>query len=122
MKIHLDLADATYQIQRVDLQSITINEKVYTNSLIIMPESLNNWGVESFETLEVAHFQQLHALNPEVVLLGTGQKIRFPATELLAPLINEGIGVEVMDTPAACRTYTILMTEGRGVAAALLFE
>lgn len=122
MKIHLDSGKATYKIQHVDSHCVTINEKVYTDSLIIMPESLCDWAVESFKTLEVAHFQQLCALNPEVVLLGTGQKIRFPATELLAPLTNQGIGVEVMNMPAACRTYMILMAEGRNVAAALLLK
>jgi uncharacterized protein len=122
MKFNLDLGDGAYQIQRVDSHSVTINEKVYTDSIIVMPEYLSDWAVESFELLEGAHFQPLCALRPEVVLLGTGQNCRFPAPELLASLINEGIGVEVMDTPAACRTYMILMAEGRAVAAALLFK
>jgi uncharacterized protein len=122
MKFNLDLGDSTYQIQRVDKHSVTINEKVYTDSIIVMPEYLSDWAVESFEMLEESHFQTLSALRPEVVLLGTGQNIRFPAPALLASLTNEGIGVEVMDTQAACRTYMILMAEGRAVAAALLFK
>ncbi|MDM8558610.1 Mth938-like domain-containing protein [Candidatus Parabeggiatoa sp. HSG14] len=122
MKLHLESSDGTYQIQSVDLHSVTINEKAYSQNLIVMPEYLAGWAVEDFDKLEVAHFEQLCALEPEVVLLGTGTKIRFPATELLAPLINAGIGVEVMDTRAVCRTYVILTTEGRKVAAALLFE
>jgi len=122
MKFDLDLGDGTYQIQRCDSHSVTINQKVYTQSLILMPEYLSDWKVESFEMLEQADFQALQALRPELVLLGTGQKIRFPTPELLVPLIHEGIGVEVMDTQAACRTYMILMAEGRAVAAALLFN
>ncbi|HAI68808.1 MAG TPA: hypothetical protein DCM38_05140 [Gammaproteobacteria bacterium] len=123
MKLHLDLSDDShYQIQRVDSQSVTINDKVYSHNIIVQPNSISDWDVENFDTLEVAHFQQLCALRPELVLLGTGQKIHFPATELLVPLINEGIGVEVMDTPSACRTYTILMAEGRKVLAALLIS
>jgi len=121
MNFHLDVGEGTYQIQRVDARCVTINEQVYSHSIIVMPEYLSDWAVESFETLDVEHFKRLRALRPEVVLLGTGQKIRFPAPFLLAPLTNEGIGVEVMDTRAACRTYMILMAEGRGVAAALLF-
>ena len=121
MKLHLDLSeDKSYQIQRVDSKSVTINNKVYSHNIIIMPNSISDWDVESFETLETSHFQHLCALRPEVVLLGTGQKIHFPPTELLVPLINEGIGVEVMDTHSACRTYMILMAEGRKVLAALL--
>ncbi len=122
MKFDLDLGEGTYQIQRYDSHSVTINQKVYTQSLILMPEYLSDWKVESFEMLEQADFQPLQALRPELVLLGTGQKIRFPTPELLVPLIHEGIGVEVMDTQAACRTYMILMAEGRAVAAALLFK
>ena len=123
MKLQLDLNDAnTYQIQRFDLNSVTINDKVYSHNLIIMPNYLNEWLVESFESLEARDFEQIRALNPEVVLLGTGQKIRFPSSELLIALINAGIGVEVMDTAAAIRTYLVLATEGRKVAAALLFK
>ncbi len=122
MKLHLDQSDGTFKIQRVDSDCVTINEKVYSHSIIVMPEYLSDWEAESFERLEMAHFEAVRVLRPEVVLLGTGHSIHFPATELLAPLYNEGIGVEVMDTRAACRTYTILMAEGRGVAAALLFK
>jgi uncharacterized protein len=122
MKLHLESSDGTYQIQRVDSDSVTINEKVYSQNIIVMPEYLAEWTVKSFDELEIEHLEQLCALKPEVVLFGTGATIRFPATELLAPLINAGIGVEVMDTRAACRTYTILTAEGRKVAAALLFQ
>ncbi len=122
MKFNLDSGKGTYKIEHIDSHSIIINKKVYTRNLIIMPESLNHWAVDSFENLEVTHFEQLCALHPAVVLLGTGASIRFPDPELLAPLINEGIGVEMMDTPAACRTYMILMAEGRKVAAALLIQ
>jgi len=120
MNLHLEANDNKYQIQRLDLHSVTINNKTYTNSIILMPKYLADWGVKNFESLEPTHFQQLYELLPEVVLLGTGQKIRFPAPKLLAPLLNKGIGVEVMDTAAASRTYTIL-TE-RQVVAALLFD
>jgi uncharacterized protein len=122
MNLHLEVNNSKYQIQRVDSHSVTINGKIYINSLILMPEYLSDWNVENFEALKTTHFQQLCKLRPEVVLLGTGQKIRFPAPELLAPLTNAGIGTEVMDTAAASRTYTILMTEGRQVAVALLFD
>ena len=122
MKLDLEHNSAIYQIQRVDSQNVTINHQVYARSIILMPESLTDWAVESFDTLEVTHFQQLAALHPELVLLGTGLQIRFPASALLVPLLEQRIGIEVMDTRAACRTYTILVAEGRTVAAALLFK
>jgi uncharacterized protein len=120
MKLHLEPSHGTYQIRRYDPQSVTINETVYTHSLIIMPEYLSAWAVDRFETLETTHFEPLRRLHPEIVLLGTGPHLRFPPSALLAPLINDGIGVEVMDTPAACRTYSILMSDRRAVAAALI--
>ncbi len=123
MKLQLDFnSNNTYQIQRFDFESVTINDKVYLNNIIVMPDYLNEWAVDSFDGLDVTHFEQLRAVNPEVVLLGTGKKIRFPSNELLIPLINAGIGVEVMDTAAAIRTYMVLSAEGRKVAAALLFK
>jgi uncharacterized protein len=122
MKLHLDQSNATYQIQSVNSHSVTINNQVYSHSLILMPEYLSDWAVDSFDNLNIEHFKRLRALQPEIVLLGTGSKIRFPAPELLAPLMEARIGIEVMDRSAACRTYSILVTEGRAVAAALLFE
>jgi len=70
--------------------------------------------------LATTHFAQLATLHPEIVLIGTGGALRFPAPVLLRPLYDAGIGVEVMDTGAASRTYNVLMAEGRAVAAALL--
>jgi uncharacterized protein len=122
MKLELDHNNITYQIQSANSQNVTINHQVYARSIILMPESMTDWTAESFDTLEVTHFQQIAALHPELVLLGTGSQIRFPASALLVPLLEQRIGIEVMDTPAACRTYTILAAEGRTVAAALLFK
>lgn len=122
MKLHLETNIGTYQIQSVDSQSVTINNVVYTHSLILMPSHLEKWAVDSFDHLQVTHIEQLLNLHPDLVLLGTGSRQRFPSPAVLAPLINARIGIEVMDTPAACRTYTILMGDGRAVAAALLFQ
>jgi uncharacterized protein len=122
MKLELETVTGAYQIQRYDTDSITINDQVCTSSLILMPQHLSAWAVKDFASLTEAHFAALIPLKPEVVLLGTGTKIRFPAPELLVPLINQGIGVEVMNTPAACRTYNVLMSEERAVVAALLFD
>lgn len=119
----LDARPSTvYHIDSYDAQSVTVNEKSYTHSLLVMANYLSDWQVESFEALTVAHFERLRALQPEVVLLGTGNQLRFPAATLLAPLINAQIGVEVMDRHAACRTYNLLAGDGRKVVAALLFQ
>jgi uncharacterized protein len=76
--------------------------------------------VTAIEGLAADHFAAIVELAPEIVLLGTGARFTFPMPALLAPLYKAGIGVEAMDTPAACRTYNILLGEGRNVVAALI--
>jgi uncharacterized protein len=80
------------------------------------------WDCESFEALGAAHFEQLASLGAELIIFGSGQRIRFPQPQWLRPLMAQRTGVETMDTAAACRTYNILASEGRHVVAALLVE
>ena len=80
------------------------------------------WAVSSFDALDEASFKALIALGPELVIFGSGSRIRFPRPALLKALMARRIGFEAMDTPAACRTYNVLLGEGRAVVAALLFE
>ena len=86
-----------------------------------MPDRIMaDWNVQSFESLASQDIEALAALKPELVLIGTGDRLRFPDPRLLASLASARIGAEVMDTRAACRTYNILAEEGRNVAAALI--
>jgi uncharacterized protein len=80
------------------------------------------WPATRFEDLAEAHFEAIVHLAPEIVVFGSGSRIRFAKPALLRPLIDARIGIETMDTPAACRTYNVLIAEGRSVVAALLFE
>jgi uncharacterized protein len=80
------------------------------------------WPVSTYETLDASHFALLAELGVEVVLFGSGTRIRFPHPAWIAPLVARRTGLETMDTAAACRTYNILAQEGRSVAAALLLE
>jgi uncharacterized protein len=80
------------------------------------------WPCARFEDLSPEHFAQLAEMGTEVVIFGSGSRLRFPRPEWLRPLIDKRIGIETMDTPAACRTYNILAQEGRDVAVALLLE
>ncbi|MDR2127741.1 MAG: Mth938-like domain-containing protein [Burkholderiaceae bacterium] len=99
-----------------------------TQSLLILPDGrFANWDCATCEALREAHFARLLAapepqLRPEVVLFGSGARLRFPRPQWIRPLIESGIGVETMDTPAACRTWNILVSEGRRVAAGLIIE
>lgn len=100
---------------------VLVNGERYARSLLVTPERVLDWAPGSFAELAEAHFAQIAAWGPEVVLLGTGARLRFPAPALSAPLARAGVGLEVMDVQAACRTYNILAAEDRRVVAALLF-
>jgi uncharacterized protein len=100
---------------------ITINEEVLATSVIVTPERIIlDWLPHAFGDLEPRHILRLEELNPEIILLGTGGRLHFPGAEFTAGFLTRGIGVEIMDTPAACRTYNILLSEDRRVVAALL--
>jgi uncharacterized protein len=102
---------------------IEINAQRYTQSLLLSPESpVIEWSCTRFEDIKAEDFEQIAKLDPAVVIFGSGEKIRFPQAALIAPLIARNIGLETMDLQAACRTYNVLMAEGRKVVAALLIE
>ncbi|MBI4293059.1 MAG: Mth938-like domain-containing protein [Betaproteobacteria bacterium] len=100
---------------------VMVNGERHDKSLVVLPRRIvTDWAASTFEALAAEHLAVLLDLECEVVLLGTGSVLRFPRPELLQPFSAKGIGVEVMDVHAACRTYNILMAEERKVAAALL--
>jgi uncharacterized protein len=123
MKFHLTTSQGNHLITGYGTGWVEINRQRFNHSLIILPDRLiTDWHVPDFESLTSDHFLQIAELAPEVVLLGTGTKIRFPLPKLYAALSSVNIGLECMDTAAACRTYNILMAEGRGVASALIIQ
>lgn len=97
-------------------------ERLTAGALVAARDLVTGWGPPSIDRLESAHVEAIAALDPEVVLLGTGRAFRFPGPALLAPLHARRIGVEVMDTRAACRTYNLLLAEGRRVVAAIIVD
>jgi uncharacterized protein len=122
LKLHLESASARNTFTGYGEGYVMVNGDRIEKSVVVLPERiLTDWPAPSFAELRVEHFAALTGLDREIVLLGTGARLRFPRPEVIAPLLGAGIGVEVMDLQAACRTYNILMAEGRKVAAALLF-
>ncbi len=97
-------------------------ERIEHNVILTSDGRRIAWSAPSYEALEAAHFAELAELEVEVVLFGSGPRIRFPRPAWIAPLVARRTGIETMDTAAACRTYNILAQEGRTVAAALLLE
>jgi uncharacterized protein len=100
---------------------VLVNGERHSASVIVLPERVLPWSAAGFDALEAQDFAGLAAMALEVVLLGTGPRLRFPHPRITQSLAAARIGLEVMDVQAACRTYNILMAEERKVAAALLF-
>ena len=124
LKIHLQSQDSVNLVKQVqntpDGYVIDIGDEQFTKALILTSECVEMWDVESVSALSSTHFSALSTLPVEVVILGTGRKIEFPDPKITQALMHKGIGLEVMDTPAACRTYNILAGDGRKVAAAII--
>ena len=123
MKFQLDEPQGGNSISRHDGQSVWVNGRQHGESLLVpWRGEVRAWGVGRFEALSEAHFEQILALRPELVVFGSGARLRFARPALYRGLIEARIGVETMDLAAACRTYNVLASEGRAVLAALLIE
>ncbi|MDR5738463.1 MULTISPECIES: Mth938-like domain-containing protein [unclassified Caballeronia] len=123
MKLHQESSGALNTITSYGDGFVAINLQRHEGSVIVIPDApVADWPVSSFDALTPEHFEVLVQAAPEVVIFGSGGKLRFPHPRLVARLAKHRIGVETMDFGAACRTYNILMSEGRRVAAALLIE
>jgi uncharacterized protein len=120
MKLTLETGSGQNLINAYGEGQVTINQHLFTRSLIVTPDRIVEWLPRGFDELVAEHFDVIAGLQPEVVVLGTGARLRWPAPECLRSLIEARVGLEPMDTGAACRTYNILMSEGRRVVAALL--
>ncbi len=123
MKLQADRIEGQNAIARHGPDGVVVNGVVYRESVVVpWRGELRRWQAESFDLLTEAHFEALAAFEPELVIFGSGARIRFARPALLKPLIGRRIGVETMDTAAACRTYNVLLAEGRCVLVALLFD
>jgi uncharacterized protein len=123
MKLHAQLTDGSNTITAYAADHVSVNGQPLHTSFVLTPETLAApWAPRTVSAIAEADVQQLVDLACPVVLLGTGAHQKFPPAALLRPLIERQIGVEIMDSSAACRTYNILVAEGRSVAAAIIIE
>jgi uncharacterized protein len=123
MKMRADRIEGQNAIARHGPEGVVVNGVEHTESVVVPWQGeVVAWSIDAFESLRAEHFARIAALKPELVIFGSGARLRFPAPALLRPLIEAGIGIETMDTAAACRTYNVLLAESRSVVAALLFE
>jgi uncharacterized protein len=123
LKLHRPPSAHLNTFTAYDIDYVEVNEVRYGHSILVAPEGpIVPWDVIRFEDLASEHFSALLEWKPEVVLFGSGARLRFAAPRLTAALHAQRVGLETMDLYAACRTYNILMSEGRKVVAALLIE
>ena len=123
MKLQAERIEGTNAIARHGPDGVIVNGSTYTSSVVVpWKGEVQPWPVRTFDELSEAHFEGLIAHAPELVIFGSGPRIRFVRPALHRALIERRIGIETMDTAAACRTYNVLLAEGRAVVAALLFE
>ncbi|MDD2844668.1 MAG: Mth938-like domain-containing protein [Rhodoferax sp.] len=122
MKIHPDIISVPF-ISSYGKGWVQVADQQLTRSVVLTSDGRRfEWSCARFEDLTAAHFEQVAQLKTELVIFGSGERLRFPSAALTRALIECQIGIETMDTQAACRTYNILAGEGRHVAVALLME
>jgi uncharacterized protein len=123
MKLQADRMEGMNAIARHGPDGVIVNGKEHRSAVIVpWRGGVSAWAPSDFEGLAQEHFEALAALGPELVIFGSGARLRFPRPLFLQPLMTRRIGIETMDTAAACRTYNVLLAEGRAVVAALLFD
>ena len=121
MKLHQNLATGRNAFTGYGEGYVLVNGLRHESSVLVVPDApVTAWDVDAIDQLDQSRVARLAGIEAEVLLIGTGPRLTFPAPRLLLPLAQAGIGFEIMDTAAACRTYNILMGEGRKVAAALI--
>jgi uncharacterized protein len=123
LKLHQEPRPALNTVTGYGADYVDVNLVRHASSIILLPDApVTPWPVTAFDALTPEHFELLAEAAPEVLVFGSGQRLRFVHPRLTAALSARRIGIETMDFQAACRTYNILMSEGRKVAAALLIE
>ena len=121
MDLSLDRPEGYLFVRRVGAHSITLIDRELFSSFLLAPDrAIENWPVAAVGTLEAGHVDTLLALQPELVILGTGERQVFPAAAFMAGFLRKNIGIEVMNNAAAARTYNLLAGEGRRVIAGFI--
>jgi uncharacterized protein len=121
MPLAEEIVTSRYRITAYSSDSVTINEVVYRDSLVLSANAIHSpWEVTGIDQIDAASLDPITRLNPEVVLLGTGERQSFPDAKIFAMFGQQGVGLEVMDNGALCRTFNILVAEDRVVVAAIL--
>ncbi|HEU4485872.1 MAG TPA: Mth938-like domain-containing protein [Povalibacter sp.] len=123
MKLTDDSNARLHLVRAYQQGEIRVGEDVYRRSCLLSAQTIvSDWRPQTIDELRAEDFAAILALEPEIVVLGSGTRQKFPPYSLLAGILARGIGCEVMDTGAACRTYNVLVSEDRRAVAALFLE
>jgi uncharacterized protein len=123
MQLNLERPDYTWFLRGADGHHALVNERTLDRSFAIAPEALiEDWPVRDAKAMQPADLAPLLALEPAVIVLGTGQTQRFPPPAVMHACLSQGVGLEVMDNAAAARTYSVLAGEGRNVVAGFVLS
>ncbi len=121
MELNLERPRDYLFVRKANAHTVVIADRSFTASIILARDKvIDDWGVSDVAAMAPGHAEPIFALQPEVVLLGTGAHQKFPSQAVLAAFLKRGVGVEVMDNAAAARTWDILASEGRNVVAAFI--
>ena len=120
MNVFIENPDAPHFVKRIEPNKIVLNSGEHTQSIMVFKDQVTPWQINMFSALSDIHIAELTKAQPELVILGTGEQQHFPDSALLKPLINNQIGLEVMTNEAACRTFNLLVDDGRSVLLALI--
>lgn len=122
MQLNLERPDYRYFLRGADGRQALVNERALTRSFIVSPDALiEDWAVVDVARMQPSDLEPVLAMAPELVVLGSGERQRFPPAAVMAAALGRGIGLEVMTNPAAARTYSVLAGEGRRVVAGFVF-
>jgi len=123
MQLSHEIPDYAFTLRGADGHSARVNERELVSSFIVTPQVLvEDWPVRGIADLQLEQLERILSLEPTLIVLGTGERQVFPSQQLMAACLSRGIGLEVMNNPAAARTFNILAGEGRNVAAAFILE
>ena len=121
MDLSLERPEGYLYVRRVGARGVTLIDRELTRSFLLAPDrAIEDWPITTADALDASHVEALLALQPELVVLGTGEHQAFPAAAFMAGFLRKGIGIEVMDNAAAGRTYNLLASEGRRVIAGFI--
>jgi uncharacterized protein len=121
MDLSFERSEGYLYVRRVGARGVTLIDRELTRSFLLAPDrAIEDWPATAAATLDAGHVEDLLALRPELVILGTGERQVFPAAAFTAGFLRKGIGIEVMDNAAAARTYNLLAGEGRRVIAGFI--